>query len=136
MFFEHGNGNEGNTNSLENSPPLAYTVTENNPTPGYPNLGKGTAGAQFPLSVIAAPTKEQWPYVQQWHLDWQQEFVRNTVATISYVGSKGTHLARQSNLNQLHPVSASQNPYAPGEAISSANTDCSNMASLAGLHDV
>jgi hypothetical protein len=127
MFYEHGNGNEGNTNSLENSPPLAYTSTQNNIV-GYPNLGAGTAAAQFPLSVIAVPTQAQWPYVQQWHLDWQQEFARNTVATISYVGSQGTHLARESNLNQLHPVPAAQNPYAPGEAISSANTDCSNMA--------
>jgi hypothetical protein len=127
IFFEHGNGNEGNTNSLENSPPLAYTSTQLNIV-GYPNLGSGSSQAQFPLSVIAVPTRELWPYVQQWHLDWQQEVARSTVATISYVGSKGTHLARQTNLNQLYPVSALQNPYKASQAISSATTTLSNGA--------
>jgi hypothetical protein len=136
IFFEHGNGNEGNTNSLENSPPLAYTSTQVNIV-GYPNIGQQTVQGQgqfqgqFPLSVIAVPTKELWPYVQQWHLDWQQELAPSTVATFSYVGSKGTHLARQTNLNQIHPF-AGTNPYAPGEFIdsnpldSNFNTDCTN----------
>src|SRR5262249_48087606 len=30
IFFEHANGNEGNSESLENSPPLANTVQQNN----------------------------------------------------------------------------------------------------------
>jgi hypothetical protein len=131
IFFEHGNGNEGNTNSLENSPPLAYTSTQNNIV-GYPNIGvTGTASAQFPLSVIAVPTHERWPYVQQWHLDVQRELAPNTVGTISYVGSKGTHLARQTNLNQLYPVPASQNPYVPGEAYSGA--ECSGTLDAYGI---
>jgi hypothetical protein len=127
IFFEHGNGNEGNTNSLENSPPLAYASIQNNIV-GYPNIGSGQAGQQFPLGVTAVPTQAKYAYVQQWHLDWQRDLVRNTVATVSYVGSKGTHLTRVSNLNQLRPVSASQNPYTAGEAISSANTDCSQLS--------
>lgn len=65
----------------------------------------------MPPGVVAVPTKVQWPYMQQWHLDVQQEVAHNTIATISYVGSKGTHLTRESNYNQLVPVSASQNPY-------------------------
>jgi hypothetical protein len=83
----------------------------------------GTASPQFPLSVIAVPTHEHWPYVQQWHLDVQRELAPNTVGTVSYVGSKGTHLARQSNLNQLYPVPASQNPYVPGEFIDTNSAD-------------
>jgi len=128
IFYEHGNGNEGNTNSLENSPPLAFSATQNNIV-GYPSLGSGTAGAQFPLSIIAFPTQAKWAYVQQWHLDWQQELIRNTVATISYVGSKGTHLTRVSNLNQLRPVS--QNPYKPGETYSGA--ECSGTLDTYGI---
>jgi hypothetical protein len=127
IFYEHGNGNEGNTNSLENSPPLAYTSTQVSLPQGYSNIGQGlTVTQQFPLSVIAVPTHELWPYVQQWHLDVQREIVRNTVGTISYVGSKGTHLARESNLNQLHPFTG-VNPYGPGEPIS--DTDCTNPSS-------
>jgi hypothetical protein len=128
IFFEHANGNEGNTESLENSPPLANASQRNNII-GY--TGTGQAQAQLPLTVNAIPTKAHWPYVQQWHFDVQHEIVRNTVATVSYVGSKGTHLNRQTDLNQLR--SASQNPYKIGEAISpeitypdgtTASSDC------------
>ncbi len=38
VFFEHTNGNEGNTESLENSPPLANAVQQNNIV-GYTNIG-------------------------------------------------------------------------------------------------
>jgi hypothetical protein len=114
IFYEHGNGNEANTESLENSPPLAYAAQQNNIV-GYPNIGGGTAAPQFPLGVTSVPTQAQWPYVQQWHFDIQRELIHNTVATVSYVGSKGTHLTRQTDLNQLRPVPASQNPYKQGE---------------------
>jgi len=127
VFFEHANGNEGNTESLENSPPLATTVQQNNvggngfagQPSGYALIGTnaGTPQGQLPLSVNSIPTKAVWPYIQQWHFDVQHEVIKNTVATVSYVGSKGTHLNRQTNLGQLRPVPLSQNPYAPGEAI-------------------
>src|SRR6267143_4935291 len=117
IFYEHTNGNEGNTESLENSPPLATVVQKVN-IQNYANINAGGgAAAQLPLGVVSIPTKVQWPYMQQWHFDVQQEVAHNTVATISYVGSKGTHLTRESNLNQLFPVPASQDPYAPGEPI-------------------
>ncbi len=119
MFYEHGNGNEANTESLENSPPLAFAAQQNNIV-GYPNIGSGTAQAQFPLSVNSIQTKAVWPYVQQWHLDLQSEVARGTVATVSYVGSKGTHLNRLSNINQIPSVPLSQNPYKPGEPINGA----------------
>jgi hypothetical protein len=117
VFFEHGNGNEANTESLENSPPLAYAAQQYNIT-GYPNIGTGTAGAQLPLGVTAIPTKAQWPYMQQWHFDIQRQIAASTVASVSYVGSKGTHLTRLTDLNQLLP--ASPNPYKQGETYTGA----------------
>ena len=116
MFYEHGNGNEANSESLENSPPLAYAAQQNNIV-GYTNIGGagGTAAPQFPLGVTAVSTNAKFPYVQQWHFDIQQEIARSTVATVSYVGSKGTHLTRLTDLNQLHP--ASPNPYRQGETF-------------------
>ena len=39
------------------------------------------------------------------------------MATVSYVGSKGTHLTRVFDANQVLPTSLSQNPYKPGEPI-------------------
>jgi hypothetical protein len=126
VFFEHTNGNEANTESLENSPPLATSVVQNN-IPGYANIGSGGIdNTQFPLAVTAIPTKAIWPYMQQWHFDIQQEVAKNTVAMISYVGSKGTHLTRYTNINQLQAVPASQNPYlVHNEPIGGAN--CGTM---------
>ena len=131
MFYEHGNGNEANSESLENSPPLAYAAQQTN-IPGYTAIGSsaGSASPQFPLGVVSIPTKAQWPYVQQWHFDIQQEIARSTVATVSYVGSKGTRLTRLTDLNQLHATSPSQNPYKQGETFTpipagaSAAPDC------------
>jgi hypothetical protein len=135
IFYEHANGNEGNTESLENSPPLANAVTQNNIV-GYNNIGQGLSGtvAQFPLTVNAIPTKATWPYVQQWHLDVQHQLPGNTVVTASYVGSKGTKLGRQTDLNQLSPVPLSQNPYKPGEAIgANGHSDCGPVDPVTGL---
>ena len=58
-----------------------------------------------------------WPYVQQWHLDLQREFIRHTVATIAYVGAKGTHLTLQHEMNQLPVIASDQNPFQPGQPI-------------------
>jgi len=93
IFFEHANGNEANTESLENSPPLAFAVTQNFTTPvGYTGIGTSAGSTPvFPLTVISIPNKAQWPYIQQWHLDVQRQIPGNAVVTASYVGSKGTH---------------------------------------------
>ncbi len=122
VFFEHTNGNESNTESLEGpDPPFVLQASQFNVT-GYSNIG---GGLLFPLSVTSIPNKAIWPYVQQWHLDIQRELPANIVASVSYVGSKGTHLTQQRNLNQLRPVASGQNPYSAGEPI--ASSDCNSI---------
>jgi len=136
VFYEHANGNEANTEGIEGqTSPLLQSATQNN-IPGYTNIGNtGLTGVapSFPFSFMSVPTKVTWPYMQQWHMDVQQQLPQHTVVTVSYVGSKGTHLGRQSDLNQLYPVAASQNPYTAGEPIrdqityadgTSASPDC------------
>jgi hypothetical protein len=136
VFFEHTNGNEANTESLENSPPLANAATQNNII-GYSNIGGGGGGGlapQFPLSVTSIPTKAVWPYMQQWHVDIEHEIAHNTVGIVSYVGSKGTHLTRTLDLNQLAPVSAAANPYLPGEALGAGgHDDCGTNTTPSGV---
>src|ERR1700722_8290334 len=130
IFFEHTNGNESNTESLE---------YENKSTPisnvsniaGYNNLNPGLlvsssgAASTFPLQFVSLPNKAIWPYMQQWHLDIQHDLGRSTVASISYVGSAGVHLTRSYEYNQMTPVPASQNPYAPGQVITA--DDCASV---------
>jgi hypothetical protein len=79
----------------------------------------------FPLTVTEIPAKVQWPYVQQWNLDVQRELPEHVVLSVAYVGSKGTHLTLLSDGNQLEPVPAGSNPYAPGQPIVAA--DCANI---------
>ncbi len=130
IFFEHANGNEANTEGMEGqTSPLLQSQSQNN-IPGYLNIGNASLGfaPSFPASFYSIPNQVVWPYMQQWHLDVQHELRDHTVVTVSYVGSKGTKLGRQRDLNQLTPLSASANPYQPGQAISAA--DCSSLSNI------
>jgi hypothetical protein len=118
IFFEHTNGMEGNAENLEGTPPPVISPTQYDVT-GYTNIGG--QGLLFPLVNVSIPDAVQWPYVQQWNLDVQRDLFKNTVATIAYVGAKGTHLTLQHALNALHAVPPSQNPYVPGEPITLPN---------------
>jgi len=142
IFYEHTNGNEGNTESLEGSAPLVLTATQSNvvvgrngclagPNGGYACIGaNGGAIPFFPLTVVSIPNKAIWPYVQQWNLNVQKELPYHFVLSAAYVGSKGTHLTLLSNANQLLPVPASANPYSKGEPIVTA--DNANDPNLVG----
>jgi carboxypeptidase family protein/TonB-dependent receptor-like protein len=121
VFFEHTNGNEGNTESLEGQPPAVLNPTQYNIV-GY--TGIGGRGLLFPLRINAIPSKVYWPYMQQWHFDVEHEVLKATVLTASYVGSKGTHLTLQRDLNQIPALPSSLNPYAPGQPISGG--DCAS----------
>jgi len=127
MFFHHGTGNEANTGSLEGSAPLVLDMTEDRPL-SYAcigGVGEGCpgAGAAYPLNVTAIPTKAVWPYVQQWSFSVQRQLSKDTVATIAYVGSKGTHLTTDLQINQLSPVPANLNPFKPGQPLTAAVCD-------------
>jgi hypothetical protein len=113
VFYEHGTGSEANAGSLMGNPPQVLSMTEEYPT-NYAFTGK-YAGTQteYPLNVMSIPSKTVWPYVQQWSFGAQRELSRDTLVTVSYVGSKGTHLATSMQLNQLKPVLNALNPFGP-----------------------
>ena len=144
IFFEHSNGNEANTEGMEGqSSPLLQSSTQNNIV-GYQNIGNTSltgVAPSFPFSFYSIPKQVVWPYMQQWHLDVQHELPGHMVLTVSYVGSKGTHLGRQLDLNQLEPTPASQNPYKLGEPIGGpidastgqpSHDDCGTMTTPSG----
>ena len=107
FFFEHLNGNEA-ISGLEGNPPGMLTPNQYNVV-GYTNLGGG--GLSFPTGPTTYTQQLRWPYVQQWNLTVEHNIAANTVGSIAYVGSKGTHLSNEVNLNQLFPVSGSENPF-------------------------
>lgn len=155
IFFEHGTGNEANTGSLEASAPLVLSMTQPLPL-SYPCIGsigygpafnsvnpcqspsatlssvQPAAGDAFPLDVTSIPTKAVWPYAQQWSFGIQRELPSAFVINLAYVGSKGTHLTIERQLNQLRPLSASQNPFGPNEPLTIA--DCTIPSPGSGLN--
>ena len=137
IFYDHGNGNEQNVEALEATPPLVLNPSQPN-IPNYASIGSSAGGqtSAFPLGFNAVNTSPGWPYVQQWNLNIQHELPEHIVASVAYVGSKGTHLGLRYDLNQLRPFSG-QNPYNPGEFIDTTagsptfNTDCTTPSAPA-----
>jgi hypothetical protein len=129
IFYEHTNGNEGNSESLEGSAPLVLVATQSNiasgvngcvggANAGYDCIGAGAGEVPFfPLTVVSIPNKTVWPYVQQWNLNVQRELPAHVVVSVAYVGSKGTHLTLLNNGNQIFPVASGQNPFGPGQTL-------------------
>lgn len=128
IFFEHGTGNEANTGSLEGSPGPVSAGGVVDMTQYYPlnwgcigNQGTGCPafGGTFPLNVTAIPTKAQWPYAQQWSFSVQRELPWDLLGSVAYVGSRGNHLTAELQVNQLLPVNPAENPFLPGEPLTS-----------------
>jgi len=121
IFFEHGTPEESNTGSLEGSAPLVLSMTQRFPVK-YSCIGGSEADCPvqpgaFPLNVTSIPTKAIWPYAQQWSLSVQRELPGSMVTTFAYVGSKGTHLTVERQLNQLKPLPSNLNPFGPHEPL-------------------
>jgi carboxypeptidase family protein len=109
IFFEHGTGQEANTGSLQGSAPLVLTMTSPFPS-AFDTVGIGgqlstfASSLAYPLDVTSIPSKTVWPYVQQWSFSVQRQLPKDTLMTVAYVGSKGTHLTAELQLNQLPPL--------------------------------
>jgi|SRR5580704_7982201 hypothetical protein len=132
MFYEHGTGQEANTGSLEGGAPLVLSMTQLFPL-SYGCIGGSQTNCPalpgaYPLNVSAIPTQAVWTYAQQWSLSIQRELPLSMVATIAYVGSKGTHLTVERQLNQLKPLPSALNPFGVHEPIIP-------QATIAGLGD-
>jgi hypothetical protein len=121
IFFEHGTADEANTGSLEGSAPMVLSMTQYNASTagciGYAASNCNFSPGAFPLSVTAIPSKAVWPYVQQWSFGVERELPGQMLGTFSYVGSKGTHLTLQREINQLIPTSGANNPFGLHEPL-------------------
>ena len=96
---------------LGQNPPFQETVSIANTTMDQPiPLGQTPAGvASLTVQSLRGIDPDyKTPYMQHWSLDWQQQWGRNTIVTIGYYGSKGTHLIGFTELNDL-PVGKALN---------------------------
>jgi hypothetical protein len=139
LFFEHGTPKEANTGSLEGSSPPVLTMTA--PLPfNYNTIGvcaycsATPTQVAFPIDVTSIPTQTTWPYVQQWSLSIERQLPKDMVATVAYVGSKGTHLSAELQTNQLTPpptgpdngIFPNGNPFNPGQPMT-VHGDCNSF---------
>ncbi|HUA13974.1 MAG TPA: carboxypeptidase regulatory-like domain-containing protein [Verrucomicrobiae bacterium] len=129
IFYEHGTGEEANTGSLEASAPNVLSMTQTFPV-NYGCVGGASFSSDplcaqqlpagpgaYPLSVTSIPTTALWPYSQQWSLSVERQLSSSLVASVAYVGSKGTHLTVERQINQLKPIPVSENPFGPTEPL-------------------
>jgi outer membrane receptor protein involved in Fe transport len=76
-------------------------ITLENPFPSYPGI---------PTSAFTFQRNLRTPYMQQWNFSLQREIGRSSVAELSYVGTKGTKLIDNRDINQANPSPQPVNP--------------------------
>lgn len=94
------------TYGLVGNPPNANVAQVFNPL--LDNPGTGQAGAIQPRRIAALNFDYNIPMIQTYSLDIQRQLTPGTLVNIGYVGTRGTHLDRQVNINQPGPAGTYQ----------------------------
>lgn len=89
-------------NYIQTADQTAPLKTTNDLFPSFADLGPATPAANTFLAVSMSPDPRN-PYVQQWSLGIQREVLRNTIAEVNYIGTKGTDLLMRRNIAQALP---------------------------------
>ena len=109
------------------NPPFVNSATILNTTLDNPAGGTATVN-NSPKDPWSTPVDFKTPYTQQWNLEVQRQFTATSQFSIAYVGSKGTHLLGNIDLNTVFPGLAYSSGLIPaGTAITSANTPLLNL---------
>ena len=85
---------------------------------GEPQLeGSNDPGTEFEaFETQMVPPDLATPYMQQWNVNAQWEFMPNWLVEIGYVGSKGSKLLQLANQNQPHGRGCTRVPPPPRRA--------------------
>ena len=83
-----------------NLPPFFQRIRASPNIEGFPSAAGAIALLAIPpFSIDTITVDPEQPVMYKWNLNIQREIVPNLVATIGYVGSKGSHVGRAQNLN-------------------------------------
>jgi hypothetical protein len=85
----------GAQNPPFNSSVNIYNTSLDNPT--------GATGTLFATPVNAPLTPWKYPSIQKWSLSVQHQVLKDTTASVAYVGTKGSHLLGNIDINQPDP---------------------------------
>lgn len=110
LFYERIQGND--IYGAPGNPPFANTPLIFNTSLTNPGIVPGTI---FPANIQGYDPRYLEPYSQQWSLGIQRQLNPAVLLSVSYVGTSGTHLQDNRNINQpLQPVtSGSINNHVP-----------------------
>lgn len=96
------------------NPPYQENFTIPNTRLDNPAGGVASPPSAAASTIRGMDTDWKTPYMQHWSLDVQHQLGSNTVFTIGYYGSKGTHLVGVTEINDLPPGLALNSLCAPG----------------------
>jgi hypothetical protein len=94
------------------NPPYQETATATNTN--FDNPGGGIPTNLTVQGLRAVQSDFHTPYMQHWSLDFQHQLNSNTMFTVGYFGSKGTHLIGLTELNEVPPGVALNSKCAAG----------------------
>jgi hypothetical protein len=85
------------------NPPYLQNLTVSNTSLSNPVTDPTIAVSAAASTIRAIDPEWHTPYMQHWSLDWQQQLARNTMLSVGYYGSKGTHLIGITEINEIPP---------------------------------
>jgi hypothetical protein len=115
-------------NAFTNAP-FATTSNFSNGTFENPTAGTLSVSAA-PLTVRGTPVTSKTPYSQQWSFDIQQQIAKDFIATIGYVGSKGTNLIGAVDLNLVRPGDADKAGLRPASGYFTAGATTARLNAI------
>ncbi len=92
---------------LGGNPPFQPTASVNGGNADNPG---GTSANSFPLTVTTQSKAFKNPESWNWNFTVERELPGNSVASIAYVGRRGLHLQRESDINQPTIAARLANP--------------------------
>jgi hypothetical protein len=96
------------------NPPYQQNFTISNTRLDNPGAASTAPPSAAASTIRAIDPNWKTPYMQHWSLDVQHQIMKNTLLTVGYYGSKGTHLIGIIELNELPPGRAISSQCATG----------------------
>jgi hypothetical protein len=92
---------------LGGNPPFQPTA---NVSFGNADNPGGTSSNSLPLTVTTQSRDFKNPQAWNWNFTVEREFYLNSILSVAYVGRRGLHLQRESDINQPTPAIVAANP--------------------------
>jgi hypothetical protein len=96
------------------NPPYQQNFTISNTRLDNPGIAATAPPSAAASTIRGIDPDWKTPYMQHWSLDLQHQLGKDTVVTVGYYGSKGTHLIGVVEINEVPPGLALNSLCAPG----------------------